>query len=89
MIETPHTNAECQILVDQVYAMGYIHHFDWGCKAGVHCGWAVIEAEDEKLAELAVPPLVRHKARITKLTKGEPSAMKPLHSVKTNRGKTS
>jgi hypothetical protein len=57
------------MLVDQVYAMGYLHHFDWGCEEGVHSGWAIIEAENETEARLAVPSIVRRKARIIKVTK--------------------
>jgi hypothetical protein len=69
LIETPHTAEDCEKLVDQVYAMGYLYNFDWGCKVGVHTGWAIIEAEDEAQARLAVPPLVRKKARVIELTK--------------------
>ena len=36
---------------------------------GVHTGWAVIEADNEVEARLAVPPLVRGQARIVKVTK--------------------
>jgi hypothetical protein len=57
------------MLVEQVHAMAYLHNFDWGCKVGVHTGWAIIEAEDEAQARLAVPPLVRRKARVIELTK--------------------
>ncbi|OGO63363.1 MAG: hypothetical protein A2030_05330 [Chloroflexi bacterium RBG_19FT_COMBO_50_10] len=71
LIETPHTARECQLLVDQVYAMGYLHHFEWGCESGVHTGWAIIEAESEAQAQLAVPSLIRKKARVIKLIKFE------------------
>jgi hypothetical protein len=27
LIETPHTAHDCQMLVDEVYAMGYLNHF--------------------------------------------------------------
>ncbi len=69
LIETPHDARDCQMLVDQVYAMGFLYHFDWGCEAGVHSGWAIIDAENEKEARLAVPPIVRNKARVIKLNK--------------------
>ncbi len=67
------------MVIDQVYAMGYLYHFDWGCKAGVHSGWAVIEAEDEAQARLAVPTIVRKQARVVKLTKftGNPAEAHP------------
>lgn len=69
VIETPHTAQDCKMLVQQVYAMGYLHHFDWGCMDGVHSGWAIIEAESEAQARLAVPAIVRNKARVIKLCK--------------------
>jgi hypothetical protein len=45
LIETPHTNQDCHMLVDHIYSMGYRYHFEWGCPDGVHCAWATIEAE--------------------------------------------
>jgi hypothetical protein len=69
LIETPHTGPECLALIKQINAQGYLWNFDWGCKAGTHNGWATIEAENEAQARLAVPPLVRSRARITKLNK--------------------
>jgi hypothetical protein len=69
LIETPHTAQDCQLIIDQVYALGYLHHFDWGCESGVHSGWAILEAENEAQARLAVPPLLRGKARVIKLNR--------------------
>jgi hypothetical protein len=82
LIETPHTAQDCKLLVDQVYAMGYLYHFDWGCKAGVHSGWAIIEAENEAQARLAVPSIVRSKARIIEVSKFErdPAVFPVAHS---------
>ena len=80
MIVTPHTHEECIKLVKELHAMGYLHHFDWGCKSGEHCGWAIIEADDEAQAVLVVPPLVRKKARVIKLTKFEDEDVKSLHA---------
>jgi hypothetical protein len=69
LIETPHEAQECLALLKQVNAQGYLTHFDWGCGARVHTGWAIIEAEDENQARLAVPPLVRNRARVVRLSK--------------------
>ena len=71
------------MLVDQVYAMGYLHNFEWGCEVGIHNGWAIIEAENEAQAKLAVPPLVRRKARVIKLNKfaGNSEMYKKTHSL--------
>jgi hypothetical protein len=83
LIETPHTAQDCHMLVEQVYAMGYLYHFDWGCKVGVHSGWAIIEAENEAEARLAVPSLVRNRARVVQLNKfsGDPH---PFHEPPAN-----
>jgi hypothetical protein len=81
LIETPHTDDDCQRLVEAVYVMGYLLNFEWGCNAGVHCGWAIIEAESEAQARLAVPSLVRGRARVIKLNKFEPDEIAPSHPV--------
>jgi len=69
LIETPHTRGECLNLLDQILAMGYLHNFDWGCEDGDHTGWAIIEAESDAQAMLAVPTMVRAKARVVKLNR--------------------
>jgi hypothetical protein len=66
-------------LVDLVNAAGCLHHFDWGCMAGVHCGWATIDAENEPQARLAVPPLVRGQARVVKIVKFTQSTLNSSH----------
>jgi hypothetical protein len=80
LIETPHTEDDCLALLDQIDAQGYLSHFDWGCRAGTHMGWAVIEAESEEQARLAVPPLVRGRARVTRLNKFSPEELASLHA---------
>jgi hypothetical protein len=82
LIETPHTAQDCKLLIDEIYAMGFLYHFDWGCKVGVHSGWAIIEAENEAEARLAVPPMIRNKARVIQLNKfiGDPALFHAAHS---------
>jgi hypothetical protein len=80
MIETPHSEESCYLLLDEVSAMGYLHHFDWGCAVGEHRGWAVIEAESEQQALLVVPAIARDTARAIRLIKYSPEMVKDLHS---------
>lgn len=80
LIETPHTAEECQRLIKQVHAMGYLQNFDWGCEVGVHCGWAVVEAESEAIAEQAVPLMVRPRARVIRVVKYGPGKASETHS---------
>jgi hypothetical protein len=75
LIETPHTGEECLDLIKVLNAQGYLRNFDWGCKAGIHSGWAIIEAENVGEARLVVPPLVRSRARIVKLNKFDASTI--------------
>ncbi len=79
LIESPHEAQECKKLLKDMLANGYLHHFEWGCPEGTHVGWAIIEAESAAQAFLAVPPLVRHKARVVKLKRYEESEVMSWH----------
>ena len=79
LIETPHRAEDCLGLVDLLDAQGYLTHFDWGCKSGVHAGWAVIEAENETEARLVVPPLVRREARVVRVVKFNSAMLAQIH----------
>jgi len=79
LIESPHELQDCGRILKQLRSMGYLHNFDWGCKDGVHVGWAVIQAESKEQAEMAVPPLVRPLARIVKLNKFLAEEVDALH----------
>lgn len=79
LIESPHEAKDCARILRQVTAMGYLHNFEWGCKVDVHCGWAIVEAENEAQARLAVPLLVRAQARIVKLSRFSPEDIEALH----------
>jgi hypothetical protein len=81
LVETPHSAQDCRMLIEQIYSMGYLYNFDWGCTDGVHCGWAIVEAESDADARLSVPPMVRKKARVIKLYKydGDPTIVHQIH----------
>jgi hypothetical protein len=68
LVESPHTAHECKLAVKLVQSMGFLNNFDWGCKDGIHTGWAVIEAENAAQALGVVPVLMREKARAIKLS---------------------
>ncbi len=71
LIETPHDPEECKLLIGYVRVQGYLHNFDWGCHFGVHSGWAIIEAESEAQASLAIPATLRAKAKLTRVERYE------------------
>jgi hypothetical protein len=80
LIETPHTLDECLGLLDQILAMGYLHNFDWGCEDGDHTGWAIIEAENQAQAMLAVPTMIRAKARVVRLSRFTDEDVQRFHA---------
>jgi len=80
LVIAPHTKEGCAKTIQQIEAAGYITHFDWGCKDGEHCGWAIIEAENPKQALLVVPSSHRPQARAIMLTKFGTSDIGHAHS---------
>lgn len=81
LVETPHTDGECLQLLEQLLAMGYLNNFDWGCMVGDHTGWAIIEAENDAQARMAVPTMVRDKARVVRLNKFSDEDVKAFHAA--------
>lgn len=73
LVESHHTIHNCKLAVKSVQSSGYLNNFDWGCKDGVHTGWAIIEAENAAQALGIVPAMIRDKARAVRLAKFEPS----------------
>ncbi|MEE9167883.1 MAG: hypothetical protein V3U24_10555 [Candidatus Neomarinimicrobiota bacterium] len=68
------------MILDQVLAQGYLTHFDWGCESENHCGWAIIEAEDESQARMVVPTLLRGKAEVFRVTKFAREDVASMHN---------
>ncbi len=65
-----HTAEDCDraLRYFHEYHEGYLTKFWWGCVDHDHNGYAIIEAESHEHAKMAVPPLIRDKARIIRLT---------------------
>jgi hypothetical protein len=77
LIESPHEPDDCQKIIEEFSAAGYLHYFEWGCHDDVHSGWAIIETDSLEHARQIVPWAVRDKARIVRLEKFENA--NPLH----------
>src|SRR5678815_3275582 len=73
MIQLPHegNRTACIRAIQAIQRHGshLITHMDWGCKAGVHTGWAVVEADNLQLATMMVPSECRRDATITELNR--------------------
>ena len=74
-----HTGADCVRALKEVLAMGYLTHFEWGCKDGEHTGWAILEAENKAQAMMSVPIFLRNQANVVQLTKFEAKMVEAMH----------
>jgi hypothetical protein len=81
LIEAPHTVEECLRALDEVLQQSeyLMMKHDWGCAAGVHTGWAVVEAEDEAEARRFIPTFLRAKSRVIRLNKFTAGQVRALH----------
>jgi ribulose bisphosphate carboxylase small subunit len=74
-----HTGEDCVKALKQVLAIGYLTHYEWGCKDGVHTGWAILEAENKGEAMLSVPTFLRDKAQVVRLVQFDPDRVQKMH----------
>jgi hypothetical protein len=79
LVETTHTFEDCADVIGQFAHYGYITHFEWGCKAGEHKGWAIIEAENKEEAMMVVPSMLRNKSRVVGLNTFSPEEIQKMH----------
>jgi hypothetical protein len=79
LVVSHHSAEDCVTALKQTLAIGYLTHFDWGCKDGIHTGWAILEAEDKAQAMLSVPTFLRGKAQIVQVLKFKPEKVEALH----------
>jgi hypothetical protein len=51
------------------YGSHFATNADWGCKAGVHSGWLIVDVDSREEALRLVPPESRQEARIVELNR--------------------
>jgi hypothetical protein len=81
MIESPHTKAECLKALDDTLAKGpeVLARFEFGCMAGNHCAWAIVEADSEASAKALVPNEIVSKARVVRVDEITPDQIRSFH----------
>ncbi len=85
VIELPHTDAECLQAMDEIAGKGskLLPKVYWGCKAGVHNGWAIVDANTEsEVREMIGSPLMQGRARITKVETYTEKDIAAFHKMK-------
>ena len=83
LIEAKHTPEECLKTLDELSAKSskLLSKFDWGCMAGDHTGYAMVEAESDAAVKAMLPPSMQN-AHIVKLNKFTPEQIKTFHATK-------
>ncbi len=73
LIELPHEDEHdaCVKALRALEQIGshFVTHADWGCEAGIHCGWMIVELNSRNEVMQLVPPELRQEARIVKLNR--------------------
>ncbi len=82
MIVSPHTPEECLRALDEQLAKGpeILKLFNYGCKAGDHTGYAIVDVKSERDARALVPGFLLNKARIIEVGVFTPEVIKSLHT---------
>ena len=82
LIATPHTKEECLRALDEQLEKGpdVLKKFSYGCKAGDHTGYAIVDVKDLREARGLVPGFLLDKARIVEVGIFTPEVIKSLHS---------
>lgn len=84
VVEAAHTGEECLAGLEKLLAESpaLLERFQWGCKNGIHTGWATIGARNEPAARRMLPASLRDKwsvTEVTKITGEEIAAFKAAH----------
>ena len=73
--------AACLRMLDAFLQAGahYLMNADWGCMAGEHQSWIIVEANNDAEARLMVPPVIRNTALLVKLNRFTPEQIRAMH----------
>ncbi len=80
-VESPHTPQECLRALDEILEKGpgLLAEYEWGCMAGDHTGYAIVEARSESDVKENIPSFLRGKARVVQLNKFTPEQIREFH----------
>jgi hypothetical protein len=81
LIETPHKAEDCLRALDEELAKGQqvLGKFEYGCMAGDHTGYAIVDAESREDAIALVPTFLQSTAKIVEVVKYTPDMIRSFH----------
>ncbi len=84
-VESIHTPEECLHALDEILAKGsdILEKYEWGCMAGDHTGYAIMEAASELEVKRTIPSFLVGKAKVVKLNKFTVEQVRDFHKKTT------
>ena len=83
LIVAPHTPDQCLAALDAMAANpALLAKFDWGCMAGDHTGYCIVQASSDKAALAMLPEAMRASAKAIALNKFTVEQIKSFHEKK-------
>lgn len=81
LIETPHKAEDCLRALDEELAKGtdVLSKVDYGCMAGDHTGYSIIDANTREDASKIVPTFLLNNAKIVEVGKFTPDMIRSFH----------
>ncbi len=81
LVVSPHTKEECLRALDEELAKGpdMLKKVYFGCNAGDHTGYAIVDVKSEAEARKLVPDFLINKARIVQLGQFTPEMIRSFH----------
>jgi hypothetical protein len=81
LIESHHTARDCVWALRQVLREDRctLEQYHWGCKDGVHVGWAMLEASTKFDVQATIPQVLRSQTRIVQLNRFTPDEVMVFH----------
>lgn len=80
LIEVTHKPTKTDCLRElQAYLQAGAHYLtnaEWGCMAIDHRAWLIVDVASEAEAKMLVPPVARHRAKVTRLNYFTPEQIK-------------
>jgi uncharacterized protein YdhG (YjbR/CyaY superfamily) len=83
LVESPHTKEECVVALEEIKDKHpeLLNKMEFGCKAGEHVGWAMVDAGSESEVCGMIPEAIRSKAHVVELVKFTPEQIESFHSM--------
>ena len=81
LIETPHKAEDCLKVLDEELEKrpAILGKFDYGCMAGDHTGYAIIDAKTREDALKIVPTFLQNSAKVVEVAKFTPAMIRSFH----------